>query len=172
VTLPEHGGTVHERTVDLAYEWARRAVLEIARKTCRRATPQSAFGTEPDLHIAASDMDAVARIQAAAGLGLAARQLAIGYSRRARGVGFSWREIGAALGSECLTRPAASAADSAFDYVADTAELGRLVFTWVCRACRRTITDHGPSHQADREDGHADTCPRLVTAASENGDPR
>lgn len=171
MTLPEYGGIVRERTVDLAHEWARRAVLEITRKTGRQAAPQSAFRSEPDLHIAASDIDAIARIEAAAELRLAARQLTVGYARCARGAGISWQQIGAALSSELLTGSGAAAADGAFGYVADTTAFGQPVFAWVCRACRSTIIDHGPRRAPDGEDGHASTCPRLAAGASQEGEP-
>jgi hypothetical protein len=57
-------------------------------------------------------------------------------------------------------------ADAAYHYATGTTAFGRSSFAWVCPACRDTVIDRGPQagHPADREDGHADGCPRLATA--------
>ncbi len=105
--------------------------------------------------------DPLAGITMARDLEFAARGAVRGYARQAREAGYSWNEIGMALGYRTDTE-GIWPADQA--YRALTPE-GR-PFSFTCGACGQMIVDFGPGggHPAEQERGHAEDCPRLAQA--------
>jgi hypothetical protein len=126
------------------------------------------FRDEPALSRGTADAEPLSGLAATAQLKFAVRRLTVEYARLAREAGHSWRDIGFALGLKDMADMGVDAADVAYEHLAGAPSSWRPAFAWVCPVCRGTVLDHGPQagHPADREDGHADGCPRLAAAVT------
>jgi hypothetical protein len=108
---------------------------------------------------------------------LAARQHARDYIRFAREAGYSWHQIGTAIGlaPDSDARQAGdTAAEAAFTYAAGhpgtehARRYGRSV-AWHCGSCDHAISDHGLCNgPADDERGHASNCTRLAATIAKD----
>ncbi len=154
-----------EKIVELARQWARRAVFGIVRESGGRTVARPVFRGRPDLDTTVTENESLGGLQAAVQLKHAAMRLTLEYARQAREDGHSSQEIGVALSLVHLAESDISVAGAAYDYAVGTTDLGRASFAWVCPACRGTVLEHGPEagHPADCEYGHADDCTRLAT---------
>jgi hypothetical protein len=157
----------HAEIAAAARQGARRAVLDIVRKSGGSTVTRPMFRDRPDLGPGVPDAEAIAGIRAARQVEHAARQLGLEYVRKAREDGHSWHEIGAALelGADAAQR-GVSLAEAAYDYAADepSSTYDPRSVPWTCPACLEVISDRGPDagHPADAEPGHADSCTRLA----------
>ena len=166
--LPNEGAATRPAG-GLARQWARRAVLEIARDLGGQIAARPVFRDEPALGLGAADAEPLSGLAAAAQLKFALRRLTVEYARLAREKGHSWREIGVALGLKQMADMGMDAADVTYEHLAGAPSPWRPAFVWVCPTCRSTVLDHGPQagHPADCEDGHADGCLRLAAAVTD-----
>lgn len=147
---------------------ARRALLDLARRAGAPTTTQAAFrgarATVPEI-------EPLVGLAASRAIELAARDHGAGYVRAAREAGYSWPDIGNALGldpGDEARQASESVAEAAFTYAAgrpDTemaCRYGRSV-AWTCGSCGQVIFDRGLCNgPADDERGHAQGCPRLT----------
>lgn len=93
--------------------------------------------------------------------------------RRARSAGAGWSQIGEALGPQADRDRGISLAEAAYEQVTDAERarpFDRLSFYFTCSACGQHVTDRGPynAHPLDNEEGHAESCPRLLAAIAEH----
>lgn len=109
-----------------------------------------------------TESEAIARVEAARELELAAHQIQRDYIRQARETGSTWYTIGRALDlfwQSIVSNE--SIADEAFDYARtfDGYYNRKDPYTWTCSTCHQAITDHGPWPQLPKqEEGHATDC--------------
>jgi hypothetical protein len=121
-----------EKTVELARQWAQRAVLSIVRESGGQTVARPVFRDRPDLDMTVTENESLGGLQAAVQLKHAAMRLTLEYARQAREDGHSWQEIGVALGFVRLAESDVSVASAAYDYAVGTTALGRASFAWVC----------------------------------------
>jgi hypothetical protein len=148
---------------------ARNATFTLAHYAgCAEAITRPAY---PGSDRTVRDVGPLAGMYAARDLELAARDCALGYIRRAREAGCTWREIGIAMHLTPGRDPQQNGetmAEAAYAYAAgnpsgDLAAGDGRSFDWTCHACDQTISDRGLDNgPADDEHGHADGCPRLA----------
>jgi hypothetical protein len=126
--------------------------------------------------ITTMEPEPLAAVTAARAVELSARYLARRYIRPSREAGYSWKQIGEALGLRVTAidpgdyGAGARVAELAYDYAAGEGErfTPRSV-VWACPVCDGTVSDRGPEAGAnplDAEPGHADGCPRLAAAVA------
>ena len=127
----------------------------------------SLLKTWPDIWppIGTTESEALARLAAARELEQAAHAAQRDFIRQARETGRSWYEIGQAL--DLLWQAVVSkesVADEAYDYALRFEPYeSRQTYTWACRTCQQTVTDHGPWPQRPaQEEGHARDCTRWT----------
>ncbi|MEJ2862162.1 hypothetical protein [Actinomycetospora flava] len=94
------------------------------------------------------------------------------WALRARGCGWSWDAVGAALELPA-TSDGSTRAEAAWEWLvehrppAPAREVDRPgSAVWMCTTCRARVRDTGPfaSHPDDRETGHLDDCARHIGA--------
>lgn len=156
---------------------ARRALLDLARDGGAEITSRPLFrGSQTNTH----DIEPLAGLASSRQLELAAGRHARDYVRDAREAGYSWHDIGTALGlvpGGDAQQAGDTVAEAAFSYAAghpDTEHARRYgrSIGWHCHSCDRSISDHGLCNgPADDERGHAGNCARLAaTIATRNAE--
>lgn len=168
VTNTQKDTSVREKAADLARQWARRAVTNMAEASGGKTVTRPMFRGRPDLNSTVTDVEPLACLRAATGLKHAARRLAVEYVRQAREANDSWHDIGVALGFGHLAESGSSVAGAAYDYASAGPDPWSCSFLWACPACQGTVIDFGPEagNPEDQEQGHAADCPRLAAAVT------
>lgn len=156
----------------VARNLARTAMLDLARTIGAKAITRPAFRGS---HTTVPDVEPLAGLTVSRRLEIAAREHAADYVRAAREAGYSWQDIGNALGlvpGADAQQAGNTVAEAAYTYAAghldtETAHrYGRDVI-WRCGSCDEVISDCGLCNgPADDECGHADKCPRLAATVA------
>ena len=125
----------------------------------------------PGAETTAQDVEPLAGASAVREIELAPRQAARRYIRDAREAGYTWHQIGQALGlksGSARRQIGETIAEAAYDYTAgpadtETARRYGRTFVWTCTTCGKTVSDRGLCNgPADDEHGHAEHCTRLA----------
>jgi hypothetical protein len=144
-----------------------RRIIEVARKVFGAAvvhTPIEGF-----THATREEVKpAILGVQAAVFVRDVAARWVREHAMTARGAGYSWDQVGAALGLKEDEDPNHSAGDRAFMFLVWGELHPRPGYSWsrnaywTCGSCKQQVTDHGPfdANPANTETGHAGSCER------------
>jgi len=150
-----------EDDASAAYRSAHQLVLKLAQDGGAEIRQRPAW---PGSYSVVRYAEPLAGLKAAVVASKATGRVTGDYITRAREDGFSWLEIGRALG---IDGEPYDVAVSAFERAAGEGSPGwGPSFSFTCGSCAQMVTDHGPytASPLDCEEGHAEDCTRMAEA--------